>query len=36
LLHLGEEIFLNPKELPEVVIGDVVEIYHPEEEYRLA
>jgi len=28
------EISINPKEFPELVIGDVVEIYHPEEEYR--
>ncbi|XP_052798952.1 GATOR complex protein Iml1-like isoform X2 [Mya arenaria] len=29
----GEEISLNPREVPDIVIGDVVEIYHPEEEY---
>ena len=29
-----EEILINPKEIAEISIGDVVEIYHPEEEYR--
>ncbi|XP_053383864.1 GATOR complex protein Iml1-like [Mercenaria mercenaria] len=28
-----EEILINPKELSEINVGDVVEIYHPEEEY---
>ncbi|XP_060555482.1 GATOR1 complex protein DEPDC5-like, partial [Ruditapes philippinarum] len=28
-----EEILINPKEIAEISIGDVVEIYHPEEEY---
>lgn len=29
----GDEILINPKWIPEVIIGDVLEIYHPEEEY---
>ncbi|XP_060594658.1 GATOR1 complex protein DEPDC5-like, partial [Ruditapes philippinarum] len=28
-----EEIVINPKEIAGISIGDVVEIYHPEEEY---
>ncbi|XP_052240462.1 GATOR complex protein Iml1-like isoform X2 [Dreissena polymorpha] len=31
--QLCEEILINPKDIPNAIVGDVVEIYHPEEEF---
>lgn len=31
---LDEEILINQKDVPDVIIGDVVEIYHFEDEER--
>lgn len=31
---LDEEILINQKDVPDVIIGDVVEIYHIEDEER--
>lgn len=32
ILNLAEDLVLNPKDHPDAKIGDVVEIYHPEDE----
>ncbi|KAL5017610.1 hypothetical protein ScPMuIL_007199 [Solemya velum] len=29
----GDEILINPKEFPDVIVRDILEIYHPEDEY---
>lgn len=35
-MFLPEDLILNPKEHPDAKIGDIVEIYHPEDaNYRL-
>lgn len=35
-IALPEDLILNPKEHPDAKIGDIVEIYHPEDEnFRL-
>ncbi|KAJ8312500.1 hypothetical protein KUTeg_009873 [Tegillarca granosa] len=31
----GDDILINTKEFPDVTPGDIVEIYHPEDEYRV-
>lgn len=31
---LDEEILINQKDVPDVIIGDIVEIYHIEDEER--
>ena len=32
LHHVEDDIAINPKEFPDVKIGDILEIYHPDEE----
>ena len=34
ILFTVDEILINPKAFTQVTVGDVLEIYHPEEEYR--
>ena len=34
LITLDEEVLINQKDVPDVTVGDVVEIYHIEDEER--
>ncbi|KAG1657875.1 GATOR complex protein DEPDC5 [Nymphon striatum] len=31
--YLKEDLAINPKEFPHIASGDIIEIYHPEDEY---